>query len=194
MLYEVITKLGALAGLSLGTGTRVFAAPAGTDFGTVRFAVISDPHVDIAGKNGMKMSEISLACVHETVMALNLRNPDFVFVCGDLLLDGEKENAEAVKKELDQLKAPYYVVAGNHDFVPADTKKHRQGFTYLTIEEFAKFFSGHGYDGSGKRYYSHDIKPGLRLIALDANMPDEMTKCRITSYNVCYTKLLRSAK
>lgn len=118
-----------------------------TDFGSVRFAVISDPHVDIKGKNGMKMSQFSLDCVTKTVAALNMdKELKFVMVCGDLLLDGEWENAKAIKAELDRLKAPYMVVAGNHDFKPADPKKLREGYTYLSIEEFVEFFSGHGYE------------------------------------------------
>jgi len=174
-------KLGGVAAaagaLNLASGSRVFASQSGKDFGSVRFAVISDPHVDIKGKNGMKMSASSLECVTRTVSALNMDDKlKFVMVCGDLLLDGEKENAKAIKAELDKLKAPYMVVAGNHDFAPADVKKHREGFSYLTIEEFAKFFKGHGYDKTGSRYWSQEIQPGLRVIGLDANLPLEMKK------------------
>ncbi|MBG0777183.1 MAG: metallophosphoesterase [Desulfovibrionaceae bacterium] len=171
-------SLAAAAGtLNLLSGATAFAASGPRDFGTVKFAVIADPHVDIKGKNGMKMSAASLECVQRTVTALNT-TPDmrFVMVCGDLLLDGERENAHAIKKELDQLKAPYFVVAGNHDFAPADTTKHRSGFNYLTIEDFVQFFTGHGYDASGKRYYAAEVTPGLRIIGLDANLPLEKTK------------------
>ena len=163
--------------LNLVPGFKAFAAPAPTDFGSIRFAVISDPHVDIKGENGMKMSAFSLECVKNTVAALNLDDEiKFVQVNGDLLQDGEWENARAVKAELDRLKAPYTVVAGNHDFRPADTKKHREGFTYLTIEEFAKFFKGHGYTASGSRYWAQEVAPGLRIVGLDANLPLEVKK------------------
>ena len=162
---------------TLLTNTASFATPAQKDFGAVRFAVISDPHVDTKGKNGMKMSALSLECVENTVEALNMDDGlKFVMVCGDLLLDGEWENAKAVKGALDQLNAPYFVVAGNHDFVPADTKKHRDGFTYMTIEDFVQYFKGHGYDASGSRHYAREIVPGLRVIGLDANMPLEPKK------------------
>lgn len=169
-------KFGSMAAaggmLQLVPCSKSFAAPAPTDFGSVRFAVISDPHVDIKGKNGMKMSASSLECVEKSVTALNMdKQLSFVMVCGDLLLDGERENAAAIKTELDKLKAPYMVVAGNHDFVPADPKKHRAGFSYMPIEGFVKHFKGHGYDASGKRYYSREIVPGLRVVGLDANLP-----------------------
>lgn len=167
----------AAGSLNLVSGFKAFAAPAPKDFGTVRFAVISDPHVDIKGENGMKMSAYSVECVKKTVSALNMDDQiKFVHVNGDLLLDGEWENARAIKAELDKLTAPYTVVPGNHDFKPVDAKKHREGFTYLTIEEFAKLFEGHGYDASGSRYWAQEVVPGLRIIGLDANMPLEEKK------------------
>jgi len=162
---------------TLLTNTTSFATPAPKDFGAIRFAVISDPHVDTKGKNGMKMSAFSLECVENTVEALNAdKDLTFVMVCGDLLLDGEWENAKAVKKALDRLDAPYYVVAGNHDFVPANPKKRRDGFTYMTIEDFVQYFRGHGYEKSGNRYYAREIVPGMRVIGLDANLPLDAKK------------------
>ncbi len=167
-----ISLIGAAATLSFGT--RVFAAPSRTPFDPVRFAVITDPHVDIRGKNAMKMSAISVDCVQQAVEGLNTeKGLTFVMVTGDLLQDGEMENAQAIKQQLDKLSVPYYVVAGNHDYDPILPKKRREGFTYMTIEEFVKFFKGHGYDDSLKRYYPLQIKPGLRIIALDAELPED---------------------
>ncbi|EFK07501.1 Tat pathway signal sequence domain protein [delta proteobacterium NaphS2] len=173
-----LTGMGLAAGTwALNCGTRAFAAPGPIPFGTVRFAVIADTHLDTRGKNAMKMSAVSVDCVRKTVEALN-REPQlqFVVLAGDLLLDGEWENARVLKTELDRLKAPYYVVAGNHDFIPPDPKKHRQGFTYMTIEEFVDFFQGHGYDESKKRYYARQIVPGLRLIGMDACLVSDPKK------------------
>ncbi|KAF1074342.1 metallophosphoesterase [Halodesulfovibrio sp. MK-HDV] len=165
-----------LMGMSL-MGRKAFAAPTKTDFAPVRFGVISDPHLDIKGKNGMKMSAASVNCVGQAVKGLNQETGlSFVVVTGDLLLDGEKQNAEAIKELLDSLTVPYFVIAGNHDFVPANPAKHRDGFDYLKIEEFVKFFDGKGYDGSGNRYWAHSVVPGLRVIGLDANLPLEQKK------------------
>ncbi len=169
----------ALAGsvVPLGFGSKLFASPTGVDFGSVRFAVIADMHVDIKGKNGMKMSAISTQCLEKTVTELNQeKDLAFVLVAGDLLLDGELENARVVKKSLDRLKMPYNVISGNHDYIPANPKKHRKDFNYLTSEQFIDFFEGNGYDGSGKGYYALQIKPGLRLIGLDACLPLEPKK------------------
>lgn len=162
---------------ALLTNTTSFAAPGPKDFGTVRFAVISDPHLDIKGTNGMKMSALSPQCVQHTVEALNMdKGLDFVMVCGDLLLDGEWENAKAIKNMLGKLNAPYFVVAGNHDFAPPNPKKRREGYSYMTIEDFVAYFKGHGYDRSGSRHYAQEIKPGLRVIGLDANLPTNPKK------------------
>ena len=85
----------------------------------------------------MKMSGISSECVKRTVADLNgEKELAFVMVTGDLLQDGEVENAQEIKKYLDQLTVPYYVLSGNHDYIPADPKKRREGFTYMTSEEF----------------------------------------------------------
>jgi len=87
------------------------------------------------------MSGISSECVKRTVADLNgEKELAFVMVTGDLLLDGEVENAQEIKKYLDQLTVPDYVLSDNHDYVPADPKKRREGFTLMTIEEFVKFF------------------------------------------------------
>jgi len=160
------------AAIAINFGTKAFATPTDTPFDPLRFAVITDTHLDIDGKNGMKMSAISSECVKRTVADLNQeKNLSFIMVTGDLLLDGEVNNAREIKKHLDLLTMPYYVLAGNHDYMPANPKYRRKGFNYLTIEEFVKFFNGHGYNDSNQRYYAFRIKPGLRLIALDACLP-----------------------
>lgn len=165
-----------IIGMSLG-GTKAFATSSKASFSPVRFGVLSDPHLDIKGKNSMKMSAASVDCVRQVVQSLNReRDLSFVVVTGDLLLDGEKQNAEAIKELLDMLTVPYFVIAGNHDFVPVNVEKHRAGFDYLTIEEFVHFFKGKGYDKSGKRYWAHSVVPGLRIIGLDANLPYEKKK------------------
>jgi 3',5'-cyclic-AMP phosphodiesterase len=163
--------------MTIRFGSKTFATPTATPFPPVKFAVITDIHLDIKGKNDMDSNGISSKCIAQTVKDLNKeKNLTFVMFPGDLLQNGEVENAREIKRHLDQLAIPYYVLAGNHDYVPANPEKRREGFTYMTIEEFVKFFSGHGYDNSGKRYYSLQIIPGLRLIALDGCLPQEPEK------------------
>lgn len=130
---------------------------------------MSDLHLDIKGKNGMKMSAFSVQCLENTIEDLNREeNLSFVIVLGDLLLDGEVENAEVVKDCLSRLNVPAYVICGNHDYKPADSKKLRKGYHYLSIDDFVSMFEGFGYDESGRRYYVKQIVPGFRIIGLDA--------------------------
>lgn len=162
------------AALSGNVITKLFARPGRIAFEPVRFAVIADSHLDTQSQNEMKMSAASIACLRQTVAALNAEeNLSFVIVLGDLLLDGELENARVVRSSLQQLKMPAYVICGNHDFMPPDPKKRRTGFTYLKIDEFIEFFRDYGYGRAGKRYYAKQIVPGLRLIGLDACLPDD---------------------
>lgn len=165
------------AAVAMNTGSIVFANPSATPFQPIRFAVISDPHVDIQGTNKMKMSAYSVECLQHTVAALNReKDLSFVMVNGDLLQDGEVENATVVRDILKTLSAESLVLSGNHDYQPANLEKRREGFTYLTADDFVKFFAGHGYEESGKRYYAKQIAPGLRLLALDACLPLEKKK------------------
>jgi len=165
-------KLGGLSLAAAWTGRQVFATPSKTPFSPVRFAVVSDPHLDIRGTNGMKMGALSAECLERTVADLNQeKDLAFVFVPGDLLQDGELENARVAKKILEGLSAPCFVISGNHDYAPADPAKRRDGFTYLTSNEFVRFFQGHGYEADGKHYHAHPIVPGLRVIGLDACQP-----------------------
>ena len=157
-------------------GHQVFATPSQSPFQSLRFAVISDPHLDIKGKNRVKMSAVSVECLRETIKDINQEQElAFVLVVGDLLQDGEWENAQVAKSLLDQLFVPYYIICGNHDFKPI-LKKQRDGFHYMSVEEFVKFFNGHGFDNTNKRYYALRIKPGLRLIGLDSCLPTEPQK------------------
>lgn len=165
------------AAVLMNSGTKAFASPSATPFSPVRFAVISDPHLDIKGSNGMRMGASSVECLRNTVIDLNKeKNLGFVMINGDILLDGEVENAEVARKELTKLTAPTFVISGNHDYKPANPEKLRDGFSYLPSEGFRNFFAGFGYEKDGDRYYAKQIVPGLRLLALDACLPLEMKK------------------
>ncbi len=165
------------AAVALNSSSKVFATPSAIPFKNLRFAVISDPHVDIRGINKMKMSALSVECLKNSVADINREQGlAFVMVNGDLLLDGEMENAEVVRNILGELTVPTFVISGNHDYEPANLKKRRDGFTYLTAEGFREYFSEYGYQNSDRPYYAKQITPGMRLITLDACMPLEKKK------------------
>ncbi len=147
------------------------------DFGCLRIGVIADLHMTIRGKDSLLMSSHSMRCLKKTIAALNRQTDlDLVVVAGDLLYDGEWENAIIVKENLDQLHAPYFVVAGNHDYVPVVAKRRRPDFSYLTISEFAELFQGHGFNQNGDLYWAQTIRPGLRLIGLHSCLPEKNTR------------------
>jgi len=162
------------AAVVMNTGSMAFANSSATPFKPIRFAVISDLHIDIKGKNAFRMSAYSVDCLHRTIEDLNKeKDLSFVVANGDLLMDGEVENAKVLRDAMKNLTAKSFVVCGNHDYQPADPKKRREGFTYLGIDDFVNYFADYGYGKSGQRHYANQIVPGLRMLVLDACLPGE---------------------
>jgi len=153
-------------------------ASTGSAFQKAKFAVISDTHMELYGKDGMKMGSASTEIVDKTVKALNkIPDLDFVVVTGDLLLDGEPWNLDLIKAYLDELNVPYYVLCGNHDYAPAgQAKQPKPGKPapppHVAVSKGGVIwtFQGHGFDGPDA-WWSADPVPGLHIIGLDGNMP-----------------------
>ena len=144
----------------------------GYAFEKAKFAVITDTHMELYGKDGMKMGASSTKIVDNTVKALNkVPDLDFVVVTGDLLLDGEPWNLDLMKAYLDDLRVPYYVICGNHDYAPASQAKPDKA-PYVAVSKATVIwtFQGHGFRGADA-WWSVDPMPGLHLIGLDANVP-----------------------
>ncbi|WP_457577976.1 metallophosphoesterase family protein [Desulfomarina sp.] len=154
---------------ALNRGCRQFTDSPETVFQPVRFAVIADCHIDI--------DEDSIEHIQDAIERLNhVKGLAFVLFNGDLLRDGEVENAEAVRDLLNTLKTEVFVLRGNHDYQPADPQRRKTGVRYLAPDAFISFFKGFGYDKLKKSYYAKQIAPGLRLLALDSCLPDEREK------------------
>ena len=171
---QVLALAGCLLTQCLTGWTKiVFAHTKKSNFSPVRFGVLSDPHVDLNGFKGWKMGKDSLLCLRATVGVLNKEDLDFVLILGDLLNDGELKNLVSAKKLLDTLKAPYFIIAGNHDYRPADPVRQLAGCEYISIHDFVEAFNGCGYNKSGCRYWARRITTGLRLIGLDGCLVNE---------------------
>ena len=141
-------------------------------FQQAKFAVITDTHMELHGKDGMKMGSASTDIVDKTVKALNqISDLDFVVITGDLLLDGEPWNLDLIKYYLDELNVPYYVLCGNHDFAPAKQAKPDQP-PHVSVNKGAVIwtFQSRGFDGPNG-WWSADPLPGLHIVGLDSNIP-----------------------
>ena len=149
----------------------LFVFTSGYAFKTVKFAVITDAHMALYGEDGMKMGASSTKIVENTVTALNkMDDLDFVVVTGDLLLDGEPWNLDLIKSYLDELKAPYYVIAGNHDqAISKQAKPGQAPYVGISKSTLVWAFQGHGYKG-GNAYWGADPVSGLHIIGLDSNI------------------------
>ncbi len=131
----------------------------------VAFAVLSDPHLALnEPENTWKMFHYNQDILSWAIDEINERQDiDFVLVPGDLTKDSEPHNHRAVRAMLDKLNVPYYVIPGNHD-----VKKDWMPQGNFGVVDFARYYEGHGYDGSDRSWYSVDPVPGLHLIGLDS--------------------------
>jgi outer membrane protein assembly factor BamB/predicted phosphodiesterase len=73
----------------------------------VSFALLADLHVNPGSK-----SDTSLQLI---VKDINSSNVDFIIVAGDISNSGTDNELQSVKKALDKLVKPYYILPGNHE-------------------------------------------------------------------------------
>jgi 3',5'-cyclic AMP phosphodiesterase CpdA len=161
----------------------------------VRFAVIADPEIAIIppgregdypyieDRPGGKMYLHSVALFLEAIKKVNSVPLDFVLIAGDLTKDSERYNHEKMLELLPKINAPTFVVGGNHDTRAFALTDIRTGVPIINPEAdlvkydeipilYANFW------GPGERpFYSIEVVPGIRLIALFAfphhHCPDE---------------------
>ncbi len=134
------------------------------------FFNISDSHVIVpTDKNTWRLSKDGLHILQDTIERVNGENPSFVFLSGDVM-EGKyhgMKNLGAAYDALTRIRAPWFVVAGNHD--GKYIKKEN------TIDEFDKKrfferFSGHG-PTAEQGYWKKDIPHSkLTLIGLNTSI------------------------
>lgn len=141
-------------------------------FDRVKFAAIAEPHIAIPQQKGVKDGyKLGLKTVMLTQSAVNEINkiPDlnFVLVAGDLTQDAEPWNIDILRRILDQLEVPYFVVLGNHDLsrVPHEQKDQPVTLSKYTVAN--AFIGKSGGMSPGSTYYAHEVAPNLVLIGLD---------------------------
>ena len=73
------------------------------------FAVIGDPHI-------VRPRYVTTQLLREKIVFLNtVKDLAYVLVTGDIAHEAKPEQFKLAKSMLDQLKAPYFCCAGNHD-------------------------------------------------------------------------------
>jgi Icc protein len=143
-------------------------------FDKVKFVAISDPHISLPQQKGVSDGyKLGLKTVMLTESAIAEINkiPDlnFVLVAGDLTQDAEPWNIDELRRILDGLKVPYYVVLGNHDLSLVPHEKKDQPVTLSKYTVAGAFIGKSGGMFPGMTYYAHEVAKDLVLIGLDTS-------------------------
>ena len=99
--------------------------------------------------------------LNEVIKDINLINPEFVLLTGDLLNEGEMENFECLRNHtktiqlLEKFEVPVYIVPGNHDLGGWVSTPPLQG---TARKEWWRFFGWNHKTGypTQEEYYVHD--------------------------------------
>ena len=108
------------------------------------------------------------------VAGINAAGPrDAVLVTGDLIDNGTLAELDDVATRLDRLQAPWYGIPGNHDIAhpPNPALLDRRSFyeRLAATPGRASAYAGAAHRGS----WTTLLRPGVRLIALDSNVPGD---------------------
>lgn len=134
----------------------------------VTFVNITDLHLSTKARDGFVLSRSAQRILTDLVEELNKRTDvTFVTVTGDLVVDPRGGDLEVVRRILDGLTVPYYLIPGNHDRPGRRTwSLPRQGKPARSFEEV---FAGRG-PQPGSSYWSADPVPGLHIVGLDTTV------------------------
>jgi len=155
-------------------GILLLTSVSANAFDKVKFAVISDPHISIPQQKGVtdgyKLGLKSVVLTETVVAELNkVKGLKFVLVAGDLTQDAEPWNIDELRRILDQLTVPYYVVLGNHDLSRVPHEMKDQPVTLSKYSVAGAFIGRSGGMVPGMTYYSHEVARDLVLVAFDTS-------------------------
>lgn len=141
-----------------------------------RFAVVSDPHIALPQTiwdhpTRFHLVEVSIEALEKVFEHLASLNLDFLLLPGDLTQHGEPVNHSWLAERLTKLPFPAYVIPGNHD-VPVELPNAQS----IGFADFPKYYHRQGYNDTNQAYYSCEILPKVRLIALNSNQFDNSGK------------------
>lgn len=110
------------------------------------FIHITDLHLlghTFYGDAGYETDESEMDDLYEVIKDINLLNPEFVLLTGDLINEGELEDFECLRnftkavELLEKFEVPVYIVPGNHDLGGWDATPPPQG---TSRREWWRFF------------------------------------------------------
>lgn len=114
----------------------------------VKFAYLADLHVSEVAANVEDLRN-SIADIN------NLKGVDFVILAGDITEFGSDEEILLAKSVIDELKVPYYIVAGNHD-----SKWSESGCnTFSTVFGYEHF----NFNFKGFQFIGTNSGPNMRM-------------------------------
>ena len=134
-----------------------------------RFAVVSDLHIALPHTiwnhpSRFHLVEVSIPALDSVLEHLIQLDLDFLLLPGDLTQHGEPENHTWLQQRLASLPFPTYVIPGNHD-VPVLEADNQS----IAFKDFPQYYRKFGYDNGDRLYYTCEVLPGVRLIALNSN-------------------------
>lgn len=135
----------------------------------LKFVQLSDVHFSDAGVNTtFKMTGESPKLLEDAVNQINeISDVNFVMLTGDQVNVPYEKELQAFLKYAEKIKAPWYVVFGNHD---------RCVGGYLTKELYFDIVGKHNENFKYKTpYYSFVPRKGYKVIVLDTIIDDKVT-------------------
>ncbi len=135
----------------------------------LKFVQLSDVHFSDAGVNTtFKMTGESPKLLEDAVNQINeISDVNFVMLTGDQVNVPYEKELQAFLKYAEKIKAPWYVVFGNHD---------RCVGGYLTKELYFDIVAKHNENFKYKTpYYSFVPRKGYKVIVLDTIIDDKVT-------------------
>src|SRR5436305_14892377 len=144
----------------------------------VRLAQITDIHLGSPGPSGMVLPSARVGPLLATAVDQLNDRPDLdaVVVTGDLIDGGQPAALDEVIAALNRLRAPWFAIPGNHDIAhPAGAAAHllnRRTF-YERMQAGTPAGAAPYAEAATRGSWSALIKPGVRLIGLDSNVPGD---------------------
>lgn len=134
-----------------------------------RFGIISDLHIALPHTiwdhpSRFHLVEVSIPGLEVALEHLCQLDLDFLLLPGDLTQHGEPDNHTWLGQRLAQLPFPAYVIPGNHDIPHSHGNEHS-----IAPAQFPYYYQKFGYADPSQLYYTCELLPGVRLIALNSN-------------------------